>query len=462
MDSQQKRNIVIIGGGIIGCTTAYYLTRHSNFNPALHQITLLEATGIAANASGKAGGLLGLWAYPACLVPLSYRLHSELAQEHGGSERWGYRRVKCGSLSAVVRDEDVRKAAARKVARGHADAGTAEARPNGPANVGNGGQGSPADLPIQGISGGPREKAWEKLPKQDDNAATLLTDSLVPADLDWIDGALVEYYQEMGKPGTTDTAQVHPYYFTTAMAELARDKGVDIRLRAKATQINHSKAGVQSIEYEDRDTGSTNTIDGVTDVVVTAGPWTGKLFPRSRIEGIRAHSVVFDVDVSPYAVFTEINLPPGYVPEHRALKGQKRNHKGNVDPEIYARPGSEVYVCGEPDIALPLPDTADLVQVDEAQCDDITAYVSTISPQLAAAPVKTKQACYLPRQMRFGQERGPIIGATSVPGLYVASGHTCWGIQNGPATGLLMAELLLDGKATSADISELDPRKFKV
>src|SRR5689334_4287322 len=91
------------GGGIVGCTTAYFLTRHPSFDPALHSITLLEASSIAAGASGKAGGLLGLWAYPQCLVPLSYRLHRELATEHGGAERWGYRRVGCGRVSAVVK-----------------------------------------------------------------------------------------------------------------------------------------------------------------------------------------------------------------------------------------------------------------------------------------------------------------------------------------------------------------------
>ena len=86
-----KKNIVIVGGGIQGCTTAYFLTRHPKYDRTKHSITLLEATSIAAGASGKAGGLLALWAYPSSLVPLSFRLHAELAKEHGGDHRWGYR-----------------------------------------------------------------------------------------------------------------------------------------------------------------------------------------------------------------------------------------------------------------------------------------------------------------------------------------------------------------------------------
>lgn len=67
------------GGGIIGSTTAYFLSHHEKFDKERDSITLLEATQIAGGASGKAGGLLALWAYPSCIVPLSYRLHREVS-----------------------------------------------------------------------------------------------------------------------------------------------------------------------------------------------------------------------------------------------------------------------------------------------------------------------------------------------------------------------------------------------
>lgn len=111
---------------------------------------------------------------------------------------------------------------------------------------------------------------------------------------------------------------------------------------------------------------------------------------------------------------------------------------------------------------IPLPDTADQVEHDEAQCDDLISYISTISPVLGSAPIKAKQACYLPRHMRFGQEGGPLIGKTTTPGVWAAAGHTCWGIQNGPGTGKLMSEFIFDGAAKSANVDKLDPRKFKV
>jgi glycine/D-amino acid oxidase-like deaminating enzyme len=406
-----------------------------------------------------------------CIVPLSYRLHAELAAEHDGPARWGYRRLECGQIAATVKGKGskaraksrpkVRKSASSKAKRVNRRDSTDLA-------------GTPMSIPtvnLDKLASEPNdstqgdqakwqaeEKKWEKLPKQNEAATTLLGKSVLPADLDWIDGDLVEEYDEMGLEGYTETAQVHPYQFTTSMAELARSAGVDIRINAKVTKIGLSRGVVKTVEYIDRVTGSSRTMLGVTDVVVAAGPWTSSLVPQTRVDGLRAHSVIFEADVAPFAVFTNISLPASWIPPHR----QRRVHKGNVDPEIYARPGREVYACGETDPTVPLPETADLVKVDEAQCDDLVAYIGTVSAVLRAAPVTAKQACYMPRHMRPGRENTPLVGATAVEGLWLAAGHTCWGIQNGPATGKLMSEFIFDGAAVSADIAELDPRQFGI
>ena len=73
--------VVIIGGGIIGCATAYYLTR-----AGMSDITIVERDGIASGASGYSAGILtpysgsndpGLLA----LSGASLELHAELAEE---------------------------------------------------------------------------------------------------------------------------------------------------------------------------------------------------------------------------------------------------------------------------------------------------------------------------------------------------------------------------------------------
>lgn len=97
------------------------------------------------------------------------------------------------------------------------------------------------------------------------------------------------------------------------------------------------------------------------------------------------------------------------------------------------------------------------MKVDESRCQDIIDYVGSISTTLRTGKVLAKQACYLPSVIGF---RGPLIGETRIRGLLMATGHTCWGIQNSCATGKLISEFVFDGKATSANIGGHDPRSF--
>jgi len=128
----------------------------------------------------------------------------------------------------------------------------------------------------------------------------------------------------------------------------------------------------------------------------------------------------------------------------------------SVSPEIYARP-NEIYVCGEGDVEVELPASTSEVEVDENRCDDLISQVASISDHIREGRVTRKQACYLPIVDIGGL--GPLIGETGVEGLLLASGHSCWGINNAPATGLILSELIFDGKANSADIRSMDPKR---
>ncbi|MCA9875083.1 MAG: FAD-binding oxidoreductase [Anaerolineales bacterium] len=55
----------------------------------------------------------------------------------------------------------------------------------------------------------------------------------------------------------------------------------------------------------------------------------------------------------------------------------------------------------------------------------------------------------------------PIFGAVpQVAGYYVVGGFSGHGFMHGPAAGLLMAEIILDGRASTLDISMLDYQRF--
>lgn len=300
----------------------------------------------------------------------------------------------------------------------------------------------------------PKTEDSVSLKKRDKEALGKLTAAGITKELNWFSPDCVKSYYEMGDP--SNTAQVHPYMFTTAMARLAEEKGLKIVL-GSVSSIDKSDNAVKSVTYMDKATSQTHTIPA-THVVISAGPWTKSVYPLAPIAALRAHSVTIrpSKPISAHAIFTEISLPPNFGRTDTLVKSA-RAHGKTVTPEIYARPNNEAYACGEGDNLVPLPKTTADVETDDARCQDIVDYVSSISDELRDGEVTVRQACYLPNVE--AASGGPLIGETGVKGLLMAAGHTCWGIQNGPATGKLISEFVFDGKAKSANIGSLDPRK---
>ena len=492
-----QKDITIVGGGIIGCTTAYFLARHPAYSPTTHRITLLEACssshsggrtsdsvadptaladaaaaaagagtvgsdatagattacrlrkqhdGLAAGASGKAGGLLARWAFPRAIAPLSFKLHAELAAEHGGATAWGYRRCHAAQVNCRAQQHAEGRGARRKAGDGE-----------------TGGHGG-------GSKGLHKDHKKEKA----DGTGS------APGALDWVDEDTLLDYSEIGNPD--NTAQVHPELFTHRMAQLAEEAGARIITGARVTGISAAGSGrdaaVESVTYvvdDGHGGGATTHTLPTTDCIVAAGPWTPRLLPRVHVSASRAHSIVVRAPppgLSAHALFTSIALPRGFFPspvndDNAGSAGEKEDtgarkalgQPTTVEPEIYARPDGTAYACGPTDTAVELPETAAAVRVDEARCADIAAQVASISEALSPASspaeggdsgnahILARQACYLP-------QGGPFIGPVSRPGkgVIVAAGHTCWGIQNAPATGLLVSELVFDGKASSANL----------
>ncbi|KAJ7291039.1 FAD dependent oxidoreductase [Mycena rebaudengoi] len=406
--SNDVRSIVVVGGGIIGCTTAYYLTRHPSFLPSKVAITLIEASshGAAQGASGKAGGLVAKWAYPKELVTVSFNEHVKLANEHNGKDRWGWRFVSTGSWE-----------------------GRGELLP---------------DTSAPGQSAGiTRQKSLEKTLGLAEGRKGARKHKGLPDDLLWVKEELTESYSSMAPSGAT--AQVHPYLFTTSMLDLAKEKGVVFKSGA-VTSIIRSGGKVTGITYvEPNNSVSSSKTLPATDVIVCAGAWSPTLVPGLPIAGTRAHSVVIrtmpEAMVAPYVLFTEVAEPTG----------------STLNPEIYARPDGTVYACGPGDDS-PLPKNVDDVAVDMTACERLRKSVASISDELRAGTVEVRQACFLPVSTLGG---GPYIGEAQnvAKGLFIATGHTCWGISNAPGTARAMAELVMDGKIQCADLKKLHPSR---
>ena len=126
-------------------------------------------------------------------------------------------------------------------------------------------------------------------------------------------------------------------------------------------------------------------------------------------------------------------------------------------PEFYIRPKGRAYVSGGSDDA-PVPELADDVTFDPRRTAELQKQLAVLSPEYLdvnrGAELLAEQACYLPISPRTA---APILGGSAEQGIYVAAGHAVWGISNSLGTGKVMSELLLDGKAHSANIQQLRP-----
>ena len=168
------------------------------------------------------------------------------------------------------------------------------------------------------------------------------------------------------------------------------------------------------------------------------GPWSvlaSQWLPLPAVYGLKGHSLVFQFEppTGPHALFVELETETGDI----------------VTPEVIPRADGTTYVCGlSSDTPLP----ADPVHVvpDDGGCEELRALTTIVAPELGASEVLATQACYRP----IVHDGLPLIGAVpGISGAYVATGHSVWGMLNGPATGEAMAELIIEGATDTVDIS---------
>ena len=238
--------------------------------------------------------------------------------------------------------------------------------------------------------------------------------------------------------GTRDTtAQVNPAAFTQSLMKAAEARGAHL--------ITGAVEGIALADDGDRVTGA--IVDGdeieADAVVVALGPWSilaCQWLPLPAVYGLKGHSIVFRfTPADPHALFVELETESGDV----------------EDPEIMPRTDGTTYVCGlSAQTELPL-DPAQVVE-EPGACEQLRAMTAAVCPELGASEVLATQTCYRPVTVDGLPLIGPVPG---VEGAFVATGHSVWGMLNGPATGEAMAELIVDGAATSVDLTPFDPAR---
>ena len=236
--------------------------------------------------------------------------------------------------------------------------------------------------------------------------------------------------------GTKTTAQLHPGRFTQELMRAAQPHA-ELHL-GQVTGVLREGGRVAGV-----------TVDGAAvagdAVVIAMGPWSmlaAAWLPLPPVFGLKGHSLVFD---------TGTQVPP------EALFLDYREDTGAVHtPEVFPRADGSTYVCAiSSESPVPLDPAA--VVPDEGAIERLEAMCARLSPVLAQSPILARQACFRP----VTRDGLPLVGRLrGLANAYVATGHSVWGILNGPATGEAIAELMLDGAARTVDLDPFDPARL--
>jgi len=409
--AKKKKRIVIAGAGIIGTSTAYYLTQ--NHNDHLSTLTLVDPTGtIAPAASGKAAGFLALnWndhhLPTGRLARRSFALHEELAMEEGdgdggfGTERIMYRRSTAASIRVV--DDSIN------------------------------GRRRPSGKKLQGV--------------------------------EWAEGSSGGGAIGMAPLGDESTiAQVHPKMLCDAMWDAVAASKANTNVPTTLMQGRVIEAVYDQTDDDDDDGGKKiltgakledGTILPADAILFACGPWTN---PNNNNDNDGN-------DHDPYQMLG-VKYHSAILPTDPLTLNQTVFFDGCGDPEVYPRPDATAYCTGFPDPPIVVTERPGQEEVRPDAVRTIVEAVRAASGGgggdngvLARDPI-VEQSCYLPTTRDGLLVMGELLGSKG-KGCFVAAGHGCWGILLGPGTGEAMASLMVEGRSTEyVDLEAFSPGRF--
>lgn len=367
--------VVVIGGGIVGCSSAYYLAERGA------DVVVCERSNVGAGSTERSvGGIRAQFSTPVnvALSRASMRVWDRFEEEFDADI--AHRRV--GYLF-LARNEESANGLAETVAMQNE-------------------QGVPSEVLTP-------EEAREHCP-----------------------GLRPEQFQSATYSPTDGFAD--PHLALQAFSVRAREVGVDIRTGVEVTDVLRDGNDVTGVR----------TTDGTIDadfVVNAAGPWASRVSAMADLDlpvsPERRQMAVVDPETPvPESVPLTIDLDTGshFRPEREgaAIVGGHFGGETRADPNAYDK-------------------TSDLDWTIEA-VETAAEWTTYFGPDSRIRRGWAGLYAVTP-------DHHPIIEET-VPGFVNAVGFSGHGFQHAPATGQLVAELVLDGEASLVDISGLDSARF--
>jgi sarcosine oxidase subunit beta len=234
-----------------------------------------------------------------------------------------------------------------------------------------------------------------------------------------------------------DSGYADPYLTCSALVSAAKDRGARLWQNAEVTAITTSGGRVQGVRTTRGD------IDAPV-IVNAAGGWAGRV---GALAGVDLPITVWRHDTGVLGVPASV---PGRIPVVI-----------DIANSMYFRPE------GEDMVLVGLEDDDQMGGSPDAD----TAAAAAEFPERATERIIRRVPGLIDGDWRFahsGQDgltpdQRPILGsagAAGPEGFYLDCGHSGTGFKTAPAVGLGMSELILDGQATSVDVSPFRLERF--
>ena len=233
------------------------------------------------------------------------------------------------------------------------------------------------------------------------------------------------YEPESGYAMPSDTAN--------ALMTAARNLGARLVQNCAVTGLNLTGGKVTGVE-------SSQGSFSAAVVVNAAGAWAGNL---NKMAGL-------DIPYTTWRHDTMFVLRPGVI-------GSSHPSVIDFENQIYFRPEGALTLVGLED-GNPMGESPDN-DTEHAKRGFVERAIERICLRM---PVMEQGALHSAHGGYDGitDDQRPILGAAGPDGFYLDCGYSGTGFKTAPATGLCMAELILDGRASSVDISTLSPDRF--
>ncbi|MDQ4044807.1 MAG: FAD-binding oxidoreductase, partial [Chloroflexota bacterium] len=232
-----------------------------------------------------------------------------------------------------------------------------------------------------------------------------------------------------------ESGYADPNATTYAFADAARAMGVEIRQGARALRVLTDGTRVTDVET---DRGAIRT----RRVIVVAGAWANQLFEP------------IGVDLGLFPRQSRIAI-------FRGAQGRTYPHPTYIDHanHLWARPIDGNCTLGGAEIGAPVRvDPEDYQEhVTQEYIEFTRKQLGKRFPSIAQSTVRGNWACAL-----MGSPDGrPVIGTIEqYDGLHTMAGDNGTSFKTAPAIGKCLSELVLEGDATTVDLTPFRPSRF--